>query len=176
MLAAMDERLHAKIDAIFHAALERPADERSRYLAEACGGDADLLREVRQLLSEQDETATTFLDAPAAALQAGALVGPYRITGALGAGGMGAVYRAEDTRLGRTVAIKFIRAGAAVSPAMRERFEREARVIAALNHPHICAVYDVGTEGGAAYLVMEHIEGETLAARLKRGPLAFAEA
>ncbi len=89
---------------------------------------------------------------------------------------MGAVYRAEDTRLGRTVAIKLIRNSAAISPAIRQRFEREARAVAALNHHHICAVYDVGSEGGADYLVMEYVEGETLAARLKKGPLELVAA
>src|SRR3974377_1240409 len=96
------------------------------------------------------------------ALPSGTQLGPYRITGALGAGGMGAVYRAGDTRLGRTVAVKLLRAEAGGSATLRQRFEREARVIAALNHPHICAVYDVGSEGGADYLVMEYVEGETL--------------
>ena len=180
----MDQRLSAKIEGIFHAVLELPPDQRPAYLDAACGGDDDLLREVRQLL-EQDEKSTAIVDTPTAeqtaslhtaVLPSGARLGPYRITGLLGAGGMGAVYRAEDTRLGRTVAIKLIRSGAAISAATRQRFEREARAVAALNHPHICAVYDVGSEGGADYLVMEYVEGETLAARLKKGPLELAAA
>ncbi|SPE36581.1 hypothetical protein SBA6_590030 [Candidatus Sulfopaludibacter sp. SbA6] len=180
----MDPRLRAKIEGIFHAALERPPDQRTAFVAEACGGDADLLREVRQLL-EQDEKSTAAIETPAAEqatfllaneLQSGARLGPYRITGSLGAGGMGSVYRAEDTRLGRTVAIKLIRTSLALSATTRQRFEREARAVAALNHPHICAVYDVGSEGGADYLVMEYVEGETLAARLKKGRLELAAA
>jgi serine/threonine-protein kinase len=163
----MDQRLWAKIDAIFHAALERPQEQRSAFLEQTCGGDRDLLREVEQLLV-QDENSTAIVDTPAAQqadflqtveLQAGARLGPYRITGTLGAGGMGTVYRAEDTRLGRTVAIKLIRGSVAISPGMRQRFEREARAIAMLNHPHICSVYDIGSEGGADYLVIEYVEG-----------------
>jgi serine/threonine protein kinase len=184
MTPDMDLHLWAKIDAIFHAALERPPEQRSPFLEEACGGDRDLLREVEQLLA-QDEKSTAVVDTPAAQqaaflqtveLQAGARLGPYRIAGTLGAGGMGTVYRAEDTRLGRTVAIKLISGNVAVSPSMRQRFEREARAIAALNHPHICSVYDIGSEGGADYLVMEYVEGETLAARLRRGRLDLTAA
>jgi len=180
----MDGRLRERIEGIFHAALERSPDQRAAFLAEACGGDPELLRGVEQLLA-QDERPTVAIATPAGEqaafpratiLEAGARLGPYRITGGLGSGGMGTVYRAEDTRLGRTVAIKLLRAKAAVSPASRQRFEREARVIAALNHPHICAVYDVGSQGGAAYLVMEYVEGQTLAARLKKGPLELSAA
>src|SRR5438874_131853 len=109
-------------------------------------------------------------------LEPGAMLGPYRIAGAIGSGGMGAVYEAEDTRLHRSVALKLLRPGADHAEGMRQRFEREARVIAALNHPHICAVYDVGTQDGADYLVMEHVRGETVAARLRRGVLPFTEA
>src|SRR3954471_13040174 len=108
-------------------------------------------------------------------LEPGAMLGPYRISGAIGAGGMGAVYEAEDTRLHRSVALKLLRPGGDHA-AMRQRFEREARAIAALNHPHICAVYDIGTQDSADYLVMEHVHGETVAARLRRGPLPFSDA
>ncbi len=98
-------------------------------------------------------------------------LGPYEIVAPLGAGGMGEVYRARDTRLNRTVAIKVLPVHLADRPELRERFEREARSIASLNHPHICTLYDVGREGGTDYLVMEYLEGETLAARLAKGPL-----
>jgi eukaryotic-like serine/threonine-protein kinase len=180
----MDRHLRAKIEGIVHAAAELPPDKRPIFLAEACGDNADLLRGVRQLL-EADETSTAIYDTPAAeqgafpnaaVLPSGARLGPYRITELLGAGGMGAVYRVEDMRLGRTVAIKLIRSGTATSDTARQRFEREARAVAALNHPHICAVYDVGSEGGIDYLVMECVEGQTLAARLKKGPLDSAGA
>mgnify|MGYP003693896757 CR=1 FL=1 len=106
----------------------------------------------------------------------GARLGPYEVLGPLGAGGMGEVYRAKDTRLGRDVAVKILPAHLSQKPELRERFEREARAISSLNHPHICTLYDVGREGDADYLVMELLEGETLASRLARGPLRLDEA
>ena len=105
------------------------------------------------------------------ALTAGSKLGPYEILAPLGAGGMGEVYRAMDTRLGREVAVKVLPGRLASSPEVRQRFEREARTISQLSHPHICALYDVGREGETEYLVMELLEGETLSARLVRGAL-----
>ncbi len=105
-------------------------------------------------------------------LQPGLRLGPYEIQSALGAGGMGEVYRARDTRLDRTVAIKVLPAQLRDDPEFRERFDREARAISALDHPHICALYDVGEHDGMAYLVMEYLEGETLARRLEHGRAA----
>jgi eukaryotic-like serine/threonine-protein kinase len=104
-------------------------------------------------------------------LASGSKLGPYEIAAPLGAGGMGEVYRARDTRLNRTVAIKVLPVHLADRPELRERLEREARAVASLNHPHICTLYDIGREGGTDYLVMEYLEGETLAARLAKGPL-----
>jgi Tol biopolymer transport system component len=109
-------------------------------------------------------------------LPPGARLGPYEILGPLGAGGMGEVYRAKDTRLGRDVAVKILPAHASQNAQARERFEREARAISSLNHTHICTLYDVGREGDADYFVMELLEGETLASRLTRGPLKLDEA
>jgi len=109
-------------------------------------------------------------------LAAGTRLGPYEIQSALGAGGMGEVYRARDTRLDRTVAIKILPEALAADPQFRERFDREARTISQLDHPHICALYDVGEQDGTAYLVMQYLEGETLAARLERGAVPVAEA
>jgi eukaryotic-like serine/threonine-protein kinase len=109
-------------------------------------------------------------------LAAGNRLGPYQIVGPLGAGGMGEVYRAKDTRLGRDVAIKILPAHLSENVEVRERFEREARAISSLNHPHICTLYDIGREGNADYFVMELLDGETLAARLERGPLKLDEA
>jgi serine/threonine protein kinase len=105
------------------------------------------------------------------AILSGKRLGPYEILSAIGAGGMGEVYRARDTRLNRTVAIKVLSAHLADKPELRERFEREARTIASLNHPHICTLHDIGRQDGIDYLVMEYLEGETLAERLKKGPL-----
>src|SRR6202165_1048658 len=104
-------------------------------------------------------------------LSAGTKLGPYEVLAAVGAGGMGEVYRARDTRLDRTVAIKVLPASVSSNPAFRERFEREARTISSLSHPHICALFDVGHHDGLDYLVMEFLDGETLATRLAKGPL-----
>jgi serine/threonine-protein kinase len=105
------------------------------------------------------------------AILSGERLGTYEILKPIGAGGMGDVYQARDTRLGRTVAIKVLPSRLASRPELRERFEREARTIASLNHPHICTLYDVGHQNGTDYLVLEHLEGETLAERLAKGPL-----
>ncbi len=105
------------------------------------------------------------------AVAPGRRLGPYESTAPLGAGGMGEVYSARDTRLDRTVAIKVLPAHLSMEPEVRARFEREARAVSSLNHPHICTLYDVGHDNGVDYLVMEHLEGETLAERIARGPL-----
>src|ERR1700678_275849 len=105
-------------------------------------------------------------------LSAGTKLGPYEIQSLLGAGGMGEVYRARDTRLDRTVAVKILPQGLADTPEVRQRFEREARAVSSLNHPHICALYDVGNQDGTDFLVMEYLEGQTLANRLEGGTLA----
>lgn len=108
-------------------------------------------------------------------LAPGTQLGPYEIVAPLGAGGMGEVYRARDTRLDRTVAIKILPAQFASDPARKQRFEREAKTISSLNHPHICVLYDVGHQNGMDYLVMECVEGETLARRLEKGPLPLEQ-
>src|SRR6516164_1611275 len=109
------------------------------------------------------------------ALTAGTKLGPYEIVGPLGSGGMGEVYRARDTRLGRDVAIKVLPTHLAENSEARQRFEREARSVSSLSHAHICPLFDVGSQDGVEYLVMEYLEGETLAQRLLRGPLKFEE-
>src|SRR5215471_4720915 len=101
----------------------------------------------------------------------GTRLGPYEIVTAIGAGGMGEVYKAKDTRLDRTVAIKVLPAHFSGDPALRERFEREARTVAALNHPHICTLHDVGHQDEIDFLVLEYLEGQTLAERLTKGAL-----
>src|ERR1700730_4586529 len=100
----------------------------------------------------------------------GRRLGPFEILSNIGAGGMGEVYKARDTRLDRLVAIKILSAHLADRAELRERFEREAKAIYSLNHPHICTLYDVGHQDGIGYLVMEYVEGETLTARLAKGP------
>ena len=109
-------------------------------------------------------------------LAAGTTLGPYKILAPLGAGGMGEVYRARDTRLGRDVAIKVIPAELARDPERIKRFEQEARAAGALNHPNVCTILDVGTHEGAPFVVMELLEGESLRARLKQGPIPARKA
>src|SRR3974377_643537 len=105
------------------------------------------------------------------ALASGTKLGPYQIQSPLGAGGMGEVYRARDTRLERTVAIKILPEQLSKDPLRKQRFEREAKTISSLNHPNICTLHDIGSQDGVDYLVMECVEGETLTKRLEKGPL-----
>src|SRR4249920_2820536 len=108
-------------------------------------------------------------------LTPGTRLGPYEILNSLGAGGMGEVYLAKDTRLDRTVAIKVLPDDLSANPEIRARFEREARAASSLNHPNICALYDVGHQDGVDFLVMEYLEGENLAARINRGAIPTEE-
>ncbi len=109
-------------------------------------------------------------------LSAGEKLGPYEILSPLGKGGMGEVYKARDTRLDRTVAIKVLPEHIAQREDLRQRFEREARAVASLNHPHICVLHDIGNQNGIGYMVMEFMEGETLAARISRGAIPLEQA
>jgi len=172
------ERL-SRIEELFHAARERKPQERPAFLDEACQGDPELRGEIESLLVQQSELlfdqppweqAPGFLTSQT--LTPGSQIGPYRVIGTLGAGGMGVVYRAHDARLGRDVAIKFLGEHLARDPQSRARLKREARAVAALSHPNICPLFDVGPD----YLVMEYIEGQTLAADIERGPLPLQKA
>ena len=109
------------------------------------------------------------------ALICGTKLGPYEIQSPLGAGGMGEVYRALDTRLDRAVAVKVLASHLSSSPELKQRMEREAKAISSLNHPHICHLYDIGSHEGTDYLVMEFLEGETLADRLRKGAMPLNE-
>src|SRR5271167_4952446 len=109
-------------------------------------------------------------------LAPGTMLGPYEIGAPLGAGGMGEVYRARDTRLERTVAVKILPQERSNDPSRKQRFEREAKTISSLNHPHICVLHDVGHQDGIDFLVMECVEGETLAKRLEKGALPLEQA
>src|SRR5689334_8131912 len=109
------------------------------------------------------------------AVATGTRFGPYEITAPVGVGGVGEVYRALDTRLGRSVAIKLLLPGTAERPEFRERFEREARAISSLNHAHICTIHDVGQQDGVDFLVMEYVEGVTLCELIKNARLSIAE-
>lgn len=177
--------------AIFDAALAMPSGEREAFLARACRGDAQTREDVESLLAAHHE-ATGFLSrGPIAAddstgpdrartsagiLAAGTRLGVFEIETFAGAGGMGQVYAARDTRLGRRVALKVLPAEGAADPRARARFAYEARAIARLSHPHICALHDLGRDEGVDFLVMEYLDGETLASRLRKGPLSLDEA
>jgi tetratricopeptide (TPR) repeat protein len=151
-----------QIAELYHSVRESPADRRAALLAEV---DPELRREVESLLARQDESLPPLDALTVTVMQSGARLGPYQVERKLGEGGMGEVFRAVDTRLGRAVAIKV------VDQQFMARFEREARAISSLNHPHICTLYDIGPN----YLVMELLEGETIAVRLKRGPVPVDE-
>jgi serine/threonine protein kinase len=164
-----------RIEDLYHAVLEQAPEKRASYLAQASQGDEELQASVEALLRQDgfvlDGPASDLFpsskEAPArTALTPGAHLGPYRIEAPLGAGGMGEVYRARDTRLGRAVAIKILRG------QYSRRFQLEAQAISALNHPNICTLHDVGAD----YLVMELVEGVTLAQRIAHGPLPLDEA
>jgi serine/threonine protein kinase len=164
----MDTDRWRTIDRIFAEALEHPAANRARFVAVACAGDIDLQREVESLLAQFDRRGV--LDEPVIGgdlhstfppLPDGTLIGPYRLEASIGIGGMGRVYRAFDTRLDRSVALKF------VQPRFMSRFDREARAIAALNHPAICTLHDIGPD----YLVLELLDGDPLSTLLSRGKL-----
>jgi hypothetical protein len=182
-----DSERRQRIEDLCDAALERDPSERAAFVAAACGSDDALRREVEGLLSYA-HTAEDFLETPVDALAArvlaaegsaslvGRSLGPYEIVSLLGEGGMGEVYRARDTKLGRDVAIKVVASAFLSEPERLARFEREARVLAALNHPHIGAIYGVADEGGVHALVLELVEGPTLAERLVSGPLPVPEA
>ena len=169
------------VDRLFDAALEREPHERAAFLDDACADDEALRREVESLLAH-DSRAAGFLSTPAAALMGdgtsviGRQLGPYAIHARLGAGGMGEVYRARDTKLGREVAIKILPRLFTTDPERRARFDREARLLASLNHPHIGAIYGVEEMDGTPALILELVDGDTLADRLARGPIAISEA
>jgi len=175
----------AEINRLYNSAVEVEEKKRSSFIEEACGGDEELRREVESLLA-YDQQAQQLLDRPAMQMAAeklaieppslvGRKLGPYQVQVLLGSGGMGEVYRARDIRLNRIVAIKVLPRHLLERSDLRQRFEREARAIASLDHSHICALYDIGHEGATDFLVMQYLDGETLSQRLRKGLLPTGE-
>ena len=189
-LFRMDSDGWRKAEECYHAAMERPPHDRAAFVAQACAHDSELRREVESLLAHEGH-ADGLLETPAwnhltppdetgtivpAALAGGAAIAAYRILEKLGAGGMGEVYRATDTKLQREVAIKVLAPDFANDRAWLSRFQREARVLASLNHPHIAAVYGLEESNGVRAIAMELVEGPTLAERNARKRIPVDEA
>jgi tRNA A-37 threonylcarbamoyl transferase component Bud32 len=173
---------------LYHSALELDPAQRTAFLDRACEGDEALRRELDSLIATNEQQ-DSFLELPALAqaasvlagtqstLVAGQRVGRYTVLAPLGAGGMGEVFLAEDTRLGRRVALKLLPSELARDAERRARFEQEARAASALNHPNVCAIYEVGeSEDGRHFIAMEYVEGQTLRARLDDSGLELTEA
>ena len=176
-----------EVKQIFHAALDREPHQRGEFLNSACGGNQELRAEVEALIASHEESGA-FIDAPAFEVAADVLTsntstvatgrafGSYIVMSTLGRGGMGEVYLAEDTRLGRKVALKFLPSTFTNDAERLRRFEREARAASALNHPNILTIYEVGAADGRRFIATEYVEGETLRQRQKHSPLKVSEA
>jgi eukaryotic-like serine/threonine-protein kinase len=162
----------SRVNELFHAAVAIPPTERDAFLSAQCGADAALRGEVESLLlvHRDDDSRMT------SPLRPGSRIGDYEITGFIASGGMGDVYRAHDTRLGRNAALKVLPSALVSDPDRRARFEREARTLASLTHPHIATIYGVEEADGVSALALELVDGETLADRIARGRLPVDEA
>jgi hypothetical protein len=167
-----------QVKEVLNGALELAPEERPAYLDQVCARDQSLRQDVESLLASSDEARSSFLQSSAmrVTLTKGTRLGDYEVQSLLGAGGMGEVYRAHDRRLDRDVAIKVLPSFLPSDPERLRRFEHEARAAAALNHPNILAVLQMGTYQGSPYLVSELLEGMTLREQLQRGGLPLRKA
>ena len=181
-----DVERYRRIDEVFQAALELDPRERPSYISEACSSDEALLKEVEYLLASDEQpweligTPAFEMVAPLLArdqpeLNSGDLVGHYNVVSLLGVGGMGHVYLAEDSSLGRKVALKLLPTSYTRDESRLRRFQQEARAASALNHPNILTIHELGEVDGRQFIATEFVEGETLRERLKRGPLNLPE-
>jgi predicted ATPase len=186
----MDAERWKRVDELLHSALAVPSDRRDEFLRQECAGDAQLEQEIKSLLTSHRNLGG-FLERPAIKVAAqtiaqtqareagdsmlGRTISHYRVVGKLGSGGMGVVYEAEDVRLGRRVALKFLPASLAHDGRTLQRFEREARVASSLNHPNICTIYEVEEHDHQPVIVMELLEGKSLKERIREGPISNDE-